>query len=73
MGTGTVDVGNETAPRKPGQPRTKPPRRSGAMAQQRGDSGRGHQSAPQELLQLVGCREPKTKLGPKLRPYPAQR
>jgi hypothetical protein len=27
----------------------------GAMAQQRGDSG--NQSAPQELLHLVGCRE----------------
>jgi hypothetical protein len=38
----------------------------GAMAQQRGDSGRGNQSAPQELLHLVGCREkvrPKPKKG----------
>ena len=33
----------------------------GAMAQQRGDSG--NQSAPQELLHLVGCRE-------KVRPHP---
>jgi hypothetical protein len=29
----------------------------GAMAQQHGDSGRGNQSVPQELLHLVGCRE----------------
>ena len=31
------------------------PDNCGAMAQQRGDSG--NQSAPQELLHLVGCRE----------------
>ena len=30
----------------------------GAMAEQRGDIGRGDQSAPQKLVQLVGCREP---------------
>ena len=34
----------------------------GAMAQQSGDSGRGNQSAPQKLLHLVGCREPKAGL-----------
>ena len=32
---------------------------SGAMAQQSGDSSWGNQSAPQKLLHLVGCREPK--------------
>ncbi len=31
----------------------------GAMAQQSGDGGGGNQSAPQKLLHLVGCREPK--------------
>ena len=35
--------------------RTARPDNCGAMAQQRGDSG--NQSAPQGLLQLVGCRE----------------
>jgi hypothetical protein len=41
------------------------PDRCGAMAQQRGDSG--DYSAPQKLLQLVGCRE---KAAPK---HPAKR
>jgi hypothetical protein len=71
VGNGNVDVGNETATRKPGQPGTDRP--SGAMAQQCGDSG--HQSAPQKLLQLVGCRETKARPEPKLRrhPNPVQR
>ena len=37
----------------------------GAMAQQGGDSGRGNQSAPQELLHLVGCREKAQPQAPK--------
>jgi len=73
VGDGNVDVGNETATRKPGQPRTESPRLSGVMAQQSGDSGRGHQSAPQKLLQLVGCRESKPRPEPRLRANPTQR
>lgn len=73
MGSGNADVGNETATRKPGQPAAEPAKLSGAMAEQCGDGGRGHQSAPQKLLQLVGCRESKTKPVPKLRPIPIQR
>jgi hypothetical protein len=67
MGNG-ADVGNKTATRKPGPPRTERPKLSGAMAQQCGDSG--HYSAPQELLRLVGCREPKAAPGSKVRRYP---
>jgi hypothetical protein len=75
VGNRNADVGNETASRKPGRPKTERPPLSAAMAQQRGDSGRGHQSAPQEFLQLVGCREPKAEPAAKLRrkPTPAQR
>jgi hypothetical protein len=31
------------------------------MAQQCGDIGRGNQSAPQEFVRLVGCRDPKAR------------
>jgi hypothetical protein len=65
VGDRNVDVGNQTTARKPAQPG---PRRSAAMAQQCGDSGRGHQSVPQKLLQLVGCREFKVRPQPGLRP-----
>jgi hypothetical protein len=33
----------------------------GAMSQQYGDSHRGNESAPQKLVQLVGCRDPKAQ------------
>jgi hypothetical protein len=68
VGHRNADVGNETAPRKPGQPKTEPQKFSPAMAQQCSNSG--HYSAPQKLLQLVGCREPKARPEPKLRPKP---
>jgi hypothetical protein len=68
VGHRNADVGNETAPRKPGRPKTEPPKFSPAMTQQCGNSG--HYSAPQKLLQLVGCREPKVRPEPKLRPKP---
>ena len=45
------------------------PRICGAMSEQRGDSG--NQSAPQKLVQLVGCRDPKARLKPWVRPRPA--
>ena len=43
----------------------------GAMSQQRGDSGRGNESAPQKFVQLVGCRDPKARSEPWVRPRPA--
>jgi hypothetical protein len=67
----TIEVGNEAA-RQSGQRTIENPAAtsrltkarpavSGAMAQQGGDFGRGNQSAPQKLLQLVGCRDPKAR------------
>ena len=44
------------------------PRISVAMAQQCGDSG--HQSAPQKLVHLIGCRESKARPAPWVRPGP---
>jgi hypothetical protein len=45
------------------------PRVSVAMAQQCGDSG--HQSAPQKLVHLVGCRDSKARPTPWVRPSAA--
>ena len=45
------------------------PRICGAMSQQCGDSG--NQSAPQKFVQLVGCRDPKARPEPWVRPRPA--
>jgi hypothetical protein len=55
----------------PGSEKTVPPKKergriSGAMSQQRGDSG--HDSAPQKFVQLVGYRDPKARLEPWVRP-----
>ena len=77
MGSDNNDVGNQTAPRPAagaaasGQrsersPRKIPDRISGAMSQQRGDSG--HESAPQKFVQLVGYRDPKARPDPWVRP-----
>src|SRR5271156_5022019 len=56
VGNGNTDVGSKSPTHKPGQPKT--PRVSsdgtkvsGAMSQQRGDSG--YESAPQKFVQLV--------------------
>jgi hypothetical protein len=46
---------------------------SGAMAQQCGDMGRGNQSAPQKFVRLVGCRDPKARPEPQVRPHREQR
>jgi hypothetical protein len=48
-------------------PQAKLPMVSGAMAEQRGDCGRGDQSAPQKLVRLVGCRDD-TAGRPRIRP-----
>jgi hypothetical protein len=99
VGNGNIDVGNQTATRKPGQLAVEPvttngsaelriddpvhlpvslqamlatatPKNCGAMAQQRCDSGRGYDSAPQEFIRLVGHRDPKACLEPWIRPQP---
>ncbi len=49
-------------------PKRERPRICGAMAQQGGDSGHGNDSAPQKLVQLVGCRDPKARHKPWVRP-----
>jgi hypothetical protein len=43
----------------------------GAMSQQHGDSNRGNESAPQKFVQLVGCRDPKARSEPWVRPLPS--
>lgn len=87
MGNGNIDVGNQTPTRKPGRPidgssgprieapntvRMKRPGDCGAMSQQCGDSG-NYYSTPQKFVQLVGCREPKARPEPWVRPSPAKR
>jgi hypothetical protein len=54
-------------------PRPEHPGISGAMAQQCGDMGRGNQSAPQKFVRLVGCRDPKARPEPQVRPHREQR
>lgn len=82
VGNRTIEIGNETPARTPGQRVVESPAGtarltkarpnvSGAMAQQCGDFGRGNQSAPQKLLQLVGCRDPNARPVPWVRPRPA--
>ncbi len=75
-----MDNGSKFPPRKSGQPRIpggdtigttiSGARCSGAMSQQRGDSG--DQSAPQKFVQLVGCSDPKLKPEPWVRPRAPQ-
>jgi hypothetical protein len=72
VGNGNIDVGNETATRKPAVNAGSSERRinqqqggnCGAMSQQRCDSGRGNESAPQKFVRLVGYRDPKTSGAP---------
>jgi hypothetical protein len=45
------------------------PRISGAMSQQCGDNG--NMSAPQKFVHLIGCRDPKARPEPWIRPRPA--
>ena len=54
---------------KQNPPKTERVRICGAMSQQRGDSG--NESAPQKFVQLVGCRDPKARLEPWVRPRAA--
>jgi len=79
VANGNIDVGTKTPARKRNGLSALPTfekkplssERPGicvAMAQQSGDFGRGNQSAPQKLLQLVGCRDPKARSAPWVRP-----
>ncbi|WP_244608458.1 hypothetical protein [Bradyrhizobium algeriense] len=80
MGNGNIDVGSATPTRKPGQPVERQGKTSegktsehpvslcGAMSQQGGEF-RGNVSAPQKLVQLVGCRDRKAGPGPEARQY----
>jgi hypothetical protein len=75
VGSGNIDVGSATPTRKPGQPVERQGKTSehpaslcGAMSQQGGEF-RGNVSAPQKLVQLVGCRERKDGPGLKARQY----
>jgi hypothetical protein len=49
------------------------PQVSGAMAEQRCDTVRGDQSAPQKLVRLVGCRDAKERPETALEKSPAKR
>jgi hypothetical protein len=60
VGNGNVDVGKKTATPKHGQSKSARTGICGAMTQQRCDSGRGNESAPQKFVQLVGYRDPKS-------------
>jgi len=81
VGNGNIDVGNKTPTRKTGRPSVQSwfgsservPVRAGAMAEQRGDSGRGDQSAPQKLVRLVGCCDTKDRPVSALGTSPAKR
>lgn len=50
-------------------------RKCGAMSEQSADSGRGNESVPQKLVQLVGYRDPNARPDPWIRPplIPAKR
>jgi hypothetical protein len=72
VGNGNVDVGNQTTIRESGLTAARP-KVCAAMAQQCGDSGRGNQSAPQKLVHLIGCRDPKARTEPWVRPVPVLR
>jgi hypothetical protein len=62
-GSSELGIDNQTSLK------TARPRICVAMSQQRGDSG--NVSAPQKFVQLVGCRDPKARSEPWVRPRPA--
>lgn len=66
-----TDGSSELRIEAPNTARMKRPGISGAMSQQCGDSG--NVSAPQKFVQLVGCREPRARDEPWVRPGPAKR
>ena len=70
MGNGIIDVGSKNPTRESSLRRdkaTRPCIQSG-MSQQGSDSGRGTESVPQKLVQLVGYRDPNARPDPWIRP-----
>jgi hypothetical protein len=64
VGNGNIGAGNTAAPRKSGQ------QMAGAMSQQGAPVMGDNQCSPQKFVRLVGCRDPKVKPGPRVRPHP---
>ncbi|WP_035690963.1 hypothetical protein [Bradyrhizobium elkanii] len=62
MGDGNIDVGKETATRKPGQQQM-----AGAMSQQDIHVMGDNECAQQKLVRLVGCRDPQARLQASMR------
>ena len=58
MGNGNIDVGNESATRKPGQQQM-----AGAMSQQGAHVMGDNECAQQKLVRLVGCRDSRVRPG----------
>ena len=70
MGNGNIDVGSKN-PTHEGSLRGDKaghPCAQRAMSQQGSDSGRGTESVPQKLVQLVGYRDPNARPDPWIRP-----
>jgi hypothetical protein len=67
-------VDDSSEPRIDKPPQTATISICGAMSLQGGDSGRGNASAPQKLVHLVGCRDPKVQPEPwgRRQPVPAK-
>lgn len=63
VANGNIDVGNEPATRTSVQPRL-----TGAMSQQGTAVIGDNECTPQKLVRLVGCRDPRARIGPPLRP-----
>jgi hypothetical protein len=57
VGNGNIDVGKETATRKPGHQQM-----TGAMSQQGTHVMGDNECAQQKLVRLVGCRDPQARL-----------
>jgi len=63
-GSGSSDAGIAK------QMQAEQPRNCGAMSQQGSFSYHGNVSSPQKLVHLVGCRDPKARIDPLIRPAP---
>ena len=68
MANGNIEVGNQTATRKPGQQQM-----AGAMSQQAVHVMGDNECAQQKLVRLVGCRDPKVRVESWTRPAPQRR
>jgi hypothetical protein len=67
--SGRADDASDLRGEAQNPPKSAPPKICGAMSQQRCDSG--NESAPQKFVQLVGCRDPKARQAPWVRPRSA--